>query len=88
VRFTRLATTGVAVAFAVLAPIGSALAQGSSEDPARNDRPRERTPAVGAEREQRDATLPLTGGDLVAFAATGAAVVGVGTVLVRRGRRA
>ena len=32
-------------------------------------------------------TLPFTGGDLVLFAATGASIIGTGTLLVRRSRK-
>ena len=44
------------------------------------------SPAVQPQQQQQ--TLPVTGGDLAGLAVVGVSLVGVGTVAVRRSRRA
>ena len=86
------------LAGAVMALMGPALAQeGSGEQPPPPPR-RETPPTVAPDidrrseepappaPQERGATLPFTGGDLIGFLGVGGLAIGTGTALVRRTR--
>lgn len=94
---TRVATIAILVV-AVMALMGPAFAgSGSSEEPPRgvppagnppqNDPRTVADPPRAPEVQARSATLPVTGGDLVPFAAVGSLTVLSGAALVRGARR-
>jgi LPXTG-motif cell wall-anchored protein len=80
----KLASVAILVV-AIMALMGPAFAAGSGEAPPKvEDEVSQQDPSH--DPEERPSTLPLTGGDILAFVVAGSAAAAAGGVLVRRTR--